>query len=205
MKTSISKKRILITGANGTLAKETIQALIKDGATDIVMACRTEAKGITAKNEILTAIGSDPKVALTIASGFDMNAPESIKRATDQLKDEAPFDIVFLAAGFAVFTDDYQSVEWNGKRVEKTIFQNLVGSHITLKNLKKNNLLIDGARIVLAGGEGARGIKGLIEKPVFPSSQTFRDYVRPLQKADLVNHLDFESSFRDLLVFMSAN
>jgi len=177
MNNEISKKTILIVGANGTLAKETIKHLIADGATNITMACRTESKGLAAKKEIEKEISSTTNANLSVVGGFDMNNPTKLKAAIEKLSGNNPYDIVFLAAGFAVFSDDYESVEWNGKKVEKNIFQNLIGSHITLDELKKNNLLNKNARIVLSGGEGARGMKGMIEKPEFSSVAEFRDYV----------------------------
>ncbi|QMU62853.1 MAG: hypothetical protein GKR88_00260 [Flavobacteriaceae bacterium] len=85
--------------------------------------------------------------------------------------------MVFLAAGFAVFGEDYLSINHHGKKIEKTIFQNLIGSHIVFNELKKNNLLDENARIILAGGEGARGIKGMIDKPVFSSPKELREYI----------------------------
>ena len=169
--------RIFITGANGAMAKETIKHLLQDGYSDIVMAVRTKAKGEVAKLEILDSISPSKNVNLSVVGGFDMNKPLEIEKAIKNLKRNGPFDIVFLAAGFAVFGDDYQSVEYNGKRIEKTIFQNLIGSHVVFSQLKKNDLIAKGARVVLAGGEGARGIKGMIEKPYFASPEDFRHYI----------------------------
>ncbi len=172
----MKETRILITGANGAMAKETIKCLIKDGYGNITMACRTDAKGNAAKKEIEEVIGIQNS-NLKVAGGFDMNKPDEIGNAVKSLAEGKPFDIIFLAAGFAVFTDDYQTIEWNGKKVEKTVFQNLVGSHITLSHLKANDLLNNGVRVVIAGGEGARGIKGMIDKPTFDSAQQFRQYI----------------------------
>tara|TARA_Y100000385_G_C13107232_1_gene648907 strand:- start:2859 stop:3410 length:552 start_codon:yes stop_codon:yes gene_type:complete len=53
----------------------------------------------------------------------------------------------------------------------------MIGSHVTLSWLNKMKLLTKGVRVVLAGGEGARGIKGMIESPQFYSIKEFRDYV----------------------------
>ena len=188
MNKEISKKSILIVGANGALAKETIKHLISDGAINVTMACRSESKGLATKKEIEESISSK-KAKLSVIGGFDMNNPAKITKAIKSLSGLDRYDIVFLAAGFAVFSDDYESVEWNGKKVEKNIFQNLIGSHITLSELKKNNLLNKNARIVLAGGEGARGIKGMISKPEFSSVAEFRDYVF-LQKTPKYNPMN---------------
>ncbi len=176
MNSDISNKSILVVGANGTMAKETIKHLVKDSASKITMACRTEEKGFLARDEIISEISSAKKTDISVVGGFDMNDPEKIEKAVESLPTNNRFDAVFLAAGFAVFEDDYQSVEWNGKKVEKNIFQNMIGSHITLSLLKKYDLLKKGVRVVMAGGEGARGIRGMIEKPTFKSPKVFRDY-----------------------------
>lgn len=176
MKSDITQKSILVVGANGSMAKETIKHLIKDGASSIVMACRTVSKGNEALEEILSEVSPNPN-HISVVGGFDMTDPEMIERAVMSLDSNKAFDIIFLAAGFAVFSDDYQSVNWNGKSIEKNIFQNMIGSHLTLQFLKKQGLVAHGARVVMAGGEGARGIPGMIEKPVFPSPQAFRNYV----------------------------
>lgn len=169
--------KILVTGANGALAKETIKHLIRDGFRDITMAVRSEARGETAKQEILESVESSQHSKLSIVSGFDMNGPSEITKVVKQLNENGPFDIIFLAAGFAVFGDNYQQVNCNGRKVEKTVFQNLVGNHIVFNELKKNDLIARGARVVIAGGEGARGIKGMIEKPYFSSPKALRDYI----------------------------
>jgi NAD(P)-dependent dehydrogenase (short-subunit alcohol dehydrogenase family) len=176
MKSDLSKKSILIVGANGAMAIETIKTLLKDGAENITMAVRSQVKGEAAKQEILKNVKAKPSI-LKVVDGFDMNKPENIKVGVQNIVGRKAFDIVFLAAGFAVFTDDYQSVSWNGKKVEKNVFQNMMGSHFTLQELKENNLLQPKARVVIAGGEGSRGIKGLIEKPKFESVKEFRDYI----------------------------
>ncbi len=177
MNNELASKSILVVGANGALAKETIKALIQDGAKRITMACRSESNGIEARKEILLATSSKTEINISVVGGFDMNAPQKIEKAIVSLGAGEPFDIVFLAAGFAVFADDYQTIEWNGKIIEKNIFQNMLGNHLTFAALKNNNLIAKGARVVLAGGEGARGIKGMIEAPYFSSPKEFSDYV----------------------------
>lgn len=169
--------KFLITGANGAMAQETIKHLIKNGHRDIVMATRSKTKGESAKNKILKDIGFIKNLNLTVVPGFDMNKPLEIKKAVSLLKKHLPFQVVFLAAGFAVFEENYQSINYNGKKIEKTIFQNLIGSHIVFNELEKSKLLDKKARIVLAGGEGARGIKGMIDKPEFSSSKELREYI----------------------------
>lgn len=62
----LSNKRILITGANGALAKETIKYLVKDGYSDIVMAVRKKAKGLAAREEIPKSVTLAAKPNLSV-------------------------------------------------------------------------------------------------------------------------------------------
>ncbi len=167
--------RVLVVGANGTLARATIRCLLEDGYLDITMACRTLSKGMDARQQILTSTPNADADQLRVVGGFDMNDPASIEASISDL-DQA-FDIVFLAAGFPVFSEDFEVVEWNGQTVEKQVFQNAMGAHITLCLLRRRGLLASNARVVVAGGEGARGIAGMIERPVFPTPAAFRAYI----------------------------
>lgn len=170
-------KRIFITGANGGLASETIKHLISDGFTDIVMGCRSKSKGLKAREEVLSVAQDSKTVSIEVVDGFDMNDPNMIEMAVSGMSSSQKFDIVFLAAGGAVFTDDFQSTKWRGMEIERTVFQNVMGSHVTLSLLKKHNLLSDDVRVVMAGGEGARGIPGMIKAPFFVTRKALRDYV----------------------------
>ena len=53
----------------------------------------------------------------------------------------------------------------------------MLGGHTTLALLRKYNLIAPDARIIAAGGEGARGIPGLIDCPDFASPEELRRYV----------------------------
>ncbi len=167
----------LVVGANGGLAVETIKCLIEEGVQNITMACRTKEKADGAKKNILDSLDVKKNVNISTAGGFDMLSPDMIKEAVDNLKPTTPFDVVFLAAGGLVVGNKFESVSWKGKQIEKSLFQNTIGSHLTFINLKKNNLLADQARIVIAGGEGARGLPGNIDKPSFGTVENLKSYV----------------------------
>ncbi len=168
-------KSILIIGASGGLGKETTKHLIKDGATNVVMAGRSLQRVIDAKNDILSKIASQTQVHTV--GGFDMLDPHKIHKAVSDLQDLGPFDVVFLGAGGVFFTEEYQTKEWKGKQIEKTVFQNLFGSHVVLQSLKREKLLSDNPRIIIAGGEGARGIPGMIKSPSFTTKKEMRAYI----------------------------
>jgi len=170
-----SNKSVFITGANGGMGVEVCRYLVEDGFGHITMACRTEGKATAAMAEVRkTTNGSATDV--TTAAGFDMTDPAAIEAAVDALPADRPFDVVFLQAGGVVYGKDWKSVTWNGVSVERTVFQNVVGAHVTLSRLMHRGLVKPGARVVIAGGEGARGIPGLIGKPEFASADDFVNY-----------------------------
>ncbi len=156
---------------------DTSKILIDQNVKQIVLGARTHQKAEEAKNELLKRAKSSVKTRLIPSGGFDMTAPDKIQEAVKNLKVNQPFDIVFLQAGGVVFKDDYQYVEWNGKRYERTVFQNTIGGYITLVALSQKGLLKDTTRVVFAGGEGARGIPGMIEKPNFNGYKRFSEYL----------------------------
>lgn len=168
---------ILIVEANGGLAKETIKCLIDDGFRRFTMACRSEAKGTEAKREILKLRPDASQISLNVVGDFDMNHPKKNEKAINRLNPQGHFGSVFLAVGNPVFAQELQVVEYNGLQIEKNAFQNMLGSHFTLSKLKKYGLLKENVRVVLSGGEGARGLKGMIEKPKFTTPEELRNYV----------------------------
>ncbi len=171
-----SDKSILVVGANGGLGVETTKFLTEDGFGRIVMAGRSEERIRAARDRVLATASPGPGTVVTTAGGFDMTEPDRIKAAVAALPDQR-FDVVFLAAGGVVFTDQVQSTSWNGLAIERTVFQNVIGGHVTLSALLRRGLLAPGARVVVAGGEGARGIPGLIEKPTFATVDDLRRYL----------------------------
>ncbi|MCP4502914.1 MAG: SDR family NAD(P)-dependent oxidoreductase [Deltaproteobacteria bacterium] len=161
----LQSQTILVTGANGGLGLETCKHLIDDGVAKIFLACRTMEKAIGAREALLAHAGSSLSTHLVPAGGFDMTDPLAIREAVAALDFEHPLDIVFLQAGGVVFGSKRKHVHFNGQNVERTVFQNVVGAHVTLMALLDNGAIAKNARVVFAGGEGARGLPGLIESP----------------------------------------
>jgi NAD(P)-dependent dehydrogenase (short-subunit alcohol dehydrogenase family) len=168
-------KTVLVTGGNGGLGLATIELLVSEGH-HVVLAARTTEKAEAAREEVLANTSADESL-VTAAGGFDMTDPAAIAQAVDALPAELVLDVVFLQAGGVVFEDDYQDVRGVDVTVERTVFQNVLGGHTTLFHLDRRGLLAEQARVVFAGGEGARGIPGLIAKPSFDDGQALRDYL----------------------------
>ena len=181
-------KSIFITGANGGLGFETAKKLAQHGFERITLAARTHQKAINAKGELGKEISLKGRIEAT--GGFDMNSPKSIENAVINLPKGKPYDIIFLQAGGVVFGNDYQYVSFSEKQIEKTIFQNAIGGYITLVNLFDKGLVAPSARIVFAGGEGARGIPGMIEKPIFEDEDSFFDYLQGKSKLKKYNPMN---------------
>lgn len=172
---TVKDKHVLVTGASSGIGLATTRELALQGANQVVMAVRSKEKGETAKKALLRT-GDIREEQLLVVGGLDMLSPQKIAAAVSELKNEL-LDALFLNAGGWVYTDNYQTESYNGQTIEKTIFQNVFGSHVTLGELLKQDKLSDGARVVTSYGEGARGL-GPIPKPVFESVEDFLDYAQ---------------------------
>ncbi|MBX2796737.1 MAG: SDR family NAD(P)-dependent oxidoreductase [Myxococcales bacterium] len=171
---SLDGRWVLITGANGGLGLATSIRVLKEGGA-VVLACRTAAKADATRDLVVAAAGvnSDRVVAV---GGFDMLDPAGIEAATAALP-PVSIDVVFLQAGGWVWADEVQTVALNGATVEQTVAKNVVGAHATLRALMAAGRLSPGARVVIIGGEGARGVPGAIRKPAFSDVRDFERHL----------------------------
>ena len=172
---SLSRKRVLVTGANGGLGLATCTRLLAEGAV-VVLACRTEAKAAAASAEAVCGAGVSADRAVA-AGGLDMLDPASVETAVRALPRD-PIDVVFLQAGGWVWADEVRTVTLGGRTIERTIAKNVVGAHATLRALLSSGRLALDARVVVIGGEGARGLPGAIRKPAFTDVEDFERYLR---------------------------
>ncbi len=179
---TLAKKRVLITGANGGLGLQVATQCLAEGA-EVVFACRTTSKAFQASaraledaSQLLRASTARISERSAIATGgFDMLDPEGIETAVAQLP-ETQLDVVFLQAGGWVWADAPQITTLRGVPVERSIAKNVVGAHATLRALMRSGRLAPNARIVIIGGEGARGAAG-IKKPDFEDLADFQRYL----------------------------
>ena len=151
----LANANIFITGPNGGIGLETVKNLTQRGVKRIALACRTDGKANWTKKEALKT--GETKTILEPFGGFDMNNPSLIKEAISKITSREAFDIIFLQAGGMVVANDFQFVELETIRIEKTIYQNVIGAYLTLHYLDQRGLVAPNARIVFPGGEGARG------------------------------------------------
>lgn len=195
----LKNSNIFITGPNGGIGLETVKILAQKGVNSIALACRTIEKAERTKNELLQQ--GKTTAILKPYGGFDMNDEKAIQQAVSKISTKQPFDIVFLQAGGMVVADDFQFTVANGQQIERTVFQNVIGAYLTLLYLDKRGLVAPKARIVFPGGEGARGIKGMIKKPVFQSVEEIKTYLsKGLGKYKDIDALGYSKFFSGLLV-----
>lgn len=172
----IKGSSILVTGANGGMGIQIVQQLLERGADRIVLACRTQEKAEAAKEKVTLDAAQLDK--LHCQGGFDMCDQAAIATAVQALPEDLKLDILFLQAGGMVVANDWQFVEKGETKIEKTLYQNCVGAYATLYELEKRGLIApQKARIVFAGGEGARGLPPLMKKPTFASAEDWRNYI----------------------------
>ncbi len=175
MESQIKGASILVTGANGGIGRETVKMLMERKAESIVLACRSEKKA----KDLYESLSSENNSGCNLIAlgGFDMSNERSIELAIKNLPVNIQLDIVFLQAGGMVVARDFQFVGSEDQKIEETVYQNTLGPYLTFKQLDVHGFLKKNARIVFAGGEGARGIPGMIKKPAFESAKSFRDYL----------------------------
>ena len=171
----LENANIFITGANGGIGLETVKILSQKNVKRIALACRTMEKAEWTEKKLLQQRAKNTK--LESYGGFDMSDESAIQLAVSKIPQKEAFDIVFLQAGGMVVADNFQFIASNEFRIEKTIYQNVIGAYLTLDYLEERGLVAPNARIVFPGGEGARGIKGMIKKPEFQSVMELKTYI----------------------------
>ena len=171
----LKNANIFITGPNGGIGLEIVKILTQKNIKKIALACRTFEKAKRTKEKLLKQ--NDSNVKLDTYGGFDMNDEKAIQEAVAKIPTREVFDIVFLQAGGMVVADDFQFITTNGIQIEKTIYQNVLGAYFILKHLGQRGLVAPNARIVFPGGEGARGINGMIKKPNFQTVKELKTYI----------------------------
>ncbi|KAK3358222.1 hypothetical protein B0T25DRAFT_178359 [Lasiosphaeria hispida] len=94
---SFSSKMVVITGANGGLGKETAKHVIRLGASKVVLACRSLARGNQAKLEVEYASKCGPGVIEVWE--LDLESPSSIRSFVDKANALPRLDVLINNAG----------------------------------------------------------------------------------------------------------
>jgi len=154
-------RKIMITGANGGLGKDTARqlALIKE-TEKIYLACRSETKAIEAKNSLEKATGrSIFEIVL-----MDVSNVDSVKVAVTSLKE--PIDALVMNAG-GMGGKNPGGLTSDG--VTEIFATNVLGHTVLLEELIKAGKLKNVA--LYASSEAVRGVEQLgMDQPALPTS-----------------------------------
>ena len=157
--TDHSQRRALVTGANSGLALEAARQLAQLGYGSVVLACRTQIKADTARDQLRQDTGRDPFSTLVV----DVADVSSSREAAAALVERGdPFDAVLLNAGM-VPNDLERTDESIDKGIDEGIDEgiemcfasSLVGHHVLTEALLEADLVNAGASVALVGSGAA--------------------------------------------------
>ncbi|MGL1894492.1 MAG: SDR family NAD(P)-dependent oxidoreductase [Spirochaetaceae bacterium] len=141
-------KRIMITGANAGLGKESARQLAYvNGTEKVILACRNRDKALAAQNELENITGKKIYEILIM----DVSNLESVKKAVNEL--EVPIDALIMNAGGMGGPTPNKKTE---DGVTHIAASNVLGHVLLLDELLKKKRLNNVA--LFAGTEAARGV-----------------------------------------------
>lgn len=150
MTDNTTHKGALVTGATSGLGFEAAAQLADAGYDRITVTGRNEARANEARAALAARTGRDIYETLTV----DLNEPASVASAADELAQRGqPIDFLLLNAGMV----SGNTLVRTDEGIEVTAASSLVGHHQLTMRLLGDGLLADGASIVIAGSEAARG------------------------------------------------
>lgn len=167
--TSLEGQRILVTGGTRGIGYEISKGLVERGAQQVLMVARNSQAGTAAVESILqettTSSASNTDANRVQFQSVDLSDLEAVAIFVDQLKQQqdegeeeeslVKFDQLILNAGY--WPDKYaQSKQGH----EITYAANLLGPHLLLRKLVKENLLKSNAKVILTVGELYITLKG---------------------------------------------
>ena len=142
-------KRILITGANVGLGKETARQLALINTTEkIILACRNPQKASAAKKDLESITGKNIFDIVIM----DVSDPDSVKKAVASIQTEIDA-VVLNAGGMGGKTPDKPTVSG----MNQLAATNVLGHVILVEELIKAKKLTQ--TVILASSEAARGIE----------------------------------------------
>lgn len=142
-------KTVVITGANSGIGFEAAARFASGGWGTVILACRSVEKGEAARAALVERVGGDPFETLVM----DTSEVASAEAAASALRArDGGVDALVLNAGASG-----AEARFNSDGIELTWASTLVGHHVLVMRLLEDGQLNPGARIVIAGSEGARG------------------------------------------------
>lgn len=140
----------LVTGATSGLGFETAAQLADQGFTKVIATGRTIDRAAAAAARLESRTGRDVFEPLAV----DLDDLAGVEVAVGTLASRGgPIDVAILNAGIA----PTKELRRNKAGFELTFSSSLIGHQLLTMRLLEQELLADGARIVVAGSEAARG------------------------------------------------
>ncbi|NQV07187.1 SDR family NAD(P)-dependent oxidoreductase [bacterium] len=140
----------LVTGATSGLGLEAAAQLADLGPSRVIITGRTGAKVEAARDQLAARTGKDVFETLVL----DNDDLATVEKAVAHLESSGTsIDRLILNAGIAPTKEILMTVDG----LEATVSSSLIGHHVFTMGLLRFGLLSDGARIVIAGSEAARG------------------------------------------------
>ena len=145
-----AQQTAMVTGANSGLGFEASAKLAEAGYGRIIVTARTDEKGTDTKARLEERTWKTVFESLVL----DNDRLESVEAAAAELAARGGrIDALILNAGIAPPSDMIRSHDG----FDATVSSSLIGHHVLTMRLLEHGLLADGARIVIAGSEAARG------------------------------------------------
>ena len=154
-------KVALVTGANSGLGFEAAAQLAEAGYGTVILACRSLEKAEKARAQLSERCGRNPfeVVAVDVSSFASSEAA-----AAELIQRYDTIDALLLNAGM-VSGDEMKKTD---DGLEIAFASSIVGHHILTLRLLKAGTLAQGARVVLAGSEAARGdLPGMMDMKLY--------------------------------------
>jgi len=119
---SFTGKTVIVTGATGGIGKETAQHIARLGASKVILGCRSQSRGNSAKSEIESLLKCSPSTIEVWE--LDIESPPSIKAFAERANKLPRLDVLINNAGIqsAKFKAVYDT--------ERTIGVNVIGTFL---------------------------------------------------------------------------
>lgn len=159
---------VLVTGANSGLGLETCRQLADQGASKVILGCRSEDKAKAAISKLVALTGKNVFEMLVI----DVSDSKSSLAAAETLNHT--LDGIVLNAGGMSFG---VANELTTDGVTNIFAQNVLGHAIFLERVISLGKLSEGAAVVYAGTEAASGAAKMMKIPVVAFEQPLEESI----------------------------
>lgn len=159
---NVSNHTALVTGANSGLGFLAAARFAELGYRRVILATRSNDKGVAARARLIERTGRDPFDLLTV----DVTDLDGVAAAVEVLRQRGErIDVLLLNAGVLGGPELHRTEAG----VERTFAASVIGHHTLTVGLLRHDLLAPEARIVHSGSEAARGDMAMFHLTDVPS------------------------------------